>query len=87
MRINARLDDSRSQKLEYLAYATNQGTSEIVKQAIDVYYERVKKSTRSAPAEVLAAVGFVGCGEASPDLAARYKDELEDVLTAKHDHR
>ena len=87
MRINARLDDSRSQKLEYLVNATNQGTSEIVKRAIDVYYERVKMSDRSAPAEILASVGFVGCGEASPELAARYKDELTDLLMAKDDPR
>lgn len=86
MRINARLDESRSRKLEYLARATRQGTTEIVKQAIDVYYEQMT-TRRGKPAEILAAVGFVGCGEASPDLATDYKAELRDVLAARNDPR
>jgi len=86
MRINARLDDSRSQKLDFLARATHLSTSEIVKQAIDLYYEQVK-SARPRPAEALSASGFIGCGEASPDLSDRYKEEVLSFVTAKHDHR
>jgi hypothetical protein len=86
MRINARLDESRSQKLDFLSRATHLSTSEIVKQAIDLYYEQVK-SQRPRPAEVLSASGFIGCGEASPDLSKRYKEEVRSIVEAKHDHR
>ena len=86
MRINARLDASRSQKLEFLSRATHLSTSEIVKQAIDLYYEQVR-SGRPRPAEVLAASGFIGCGEAPPDLSDRYKEEVRKIVAAKHGHR
>jgi hypothetical protein len=86
MRINARLDESRSQKLEFLARTTHQSTSEIVKQALDLYYEQVR-SHRPLPAEVLKASGFVGCGEAAPDLSERYKEEVKKQVAAKHGHR
>lgn len=86
MRINARLDDSRSRKLAYLARATNQATTEIVKRAIDIYYEQ-ETATRRSPAEVLNSVGFVGSGKASPDLSSDYKSELQVILADKYDHR
>ena len=86
MRINARLDESRSQKLEFLARATHLSTSDIIKQAIDLYYEQVR-SGRLRPVEVLTASGFIGCGEASPDLSARYKEEVRKIVAARHGHR
>ena len=41
MRISARLDEDRSRKLSFLANATNLGKSEILKQAIDLYYQQM----------------------------------------------
>ena len=86
MRINARLDESRSRKLEFLSRATDLSTSDIVKQAIDVYYDQVR-GQRPPPAEVLSNSGFIGCGEASPDLSERYKETVRELVAAKHDHR
>jgi predicted transcriptional regulator len=86
MRINARLDDSRSQKLDFLARTTRLSTSDIVKQALDVYYEQVR-SRRPAPAAVLAETGFIGCGEASPELSDNYKEEARRLAATKHGHR
>lgn len=86
MRINARLDDRRSQKLEYLIRATDQAISEIVKRAIDVYYTQVRES-QPRPADILSRSGFVGCGEADPELSERYKEDLAELLAAKHDSR
>ncbi len=86
MRINARLDDSRSQKLDFLVRATSLGISEVLKQAIDAYYEQVR-TIRPRPAEILSRSGFVGCGEADPELSERYKDDLRTLMAAKHDHR
>ena len=79
MRINARLDESRSRKLEFLSRATDLSTSDIVKQAIDVYYDQVR-GQRPRPAEVLSNSGFIGCGEASSDLSERYKETVRDFV-------
>lgn len=72
MRIDARLDESRAWKLAYLARETGLATNEIIERAIDLYYEQESAKGRSA-AEVLHSVGFVGNGEASPDLSSDYK--------------
>lgn len=85
MRISARLDDSRARKLAYLARATNQATTEIVKHAIDLYYEQ-EAASRRRPAEVLRSAGFVGSGKASPDLSTQYKHEIQAILAEKDDH-
>lgn len=85
MRINARLDESRAQKLEFLARMTHLSTSEIIKEALDLYYEQVR-SQRPLPAEALKASGFIGCGEASPDLSERYKEDVKSLVAAKHGH-
>lgn len=84
MRISARLDDSRSNKLSQLAAATNQGKSELLKRAIDLLYEQFYEG-RPRPAEILAKSGFVGCGEAEPDLSERSKDVLRELLPGKHE--
>ncbi|MEY3256727.1 MAG: hypothetical protein RLZZ29_1862 [Cyanobacteriota bacterium] len=36
MRVNARLDSDRTNKFQYIRQRTNQGTSEIMKAAIDL---------------------------------------------------
>jgi hypothetical protein len=66
--------------------ATGPRVSDIVKQAIDVLYERTERS-RGRPEKLLTSSGFVGCGEASEDLPVRYKDELKKTIPAKHGHR
>ena len=86
MRINARLDDSHSQKLEFLIRVTSLGISDVLKRAIDVYYDQVY-ATRPQAAEILGRSGFIGCAEAEPDLSERYKEDLQELLAAKHDHR
>jgi hypothetical protein len=78
-RINARLDDRHSAKLEYLKRTTGLGVSDIVKRGIDLVYEDVQKETRD-PFEVLSEVGFIGSAEGPSDLSERYKDELRELL-------
>lgn len=66
MRISARLDESRSRKLEALITGTGAGTSEVVKRAIDVYYEQYRAER---PGEAIRRSDFVGCAEGDPDLS------------------
>ena len=86
MRVSARLDEDRSRKLAFLTTSTNLGKSEILKQAIDLYYEQVS-TARPRPAEILSQAGFIGCGEGAPELSERYKEDLRELVSAKHDHR
>ena len=74
MRINARLDEAHSKKLAYLQKFFHAGVSDVIKQALAAYYERVRGVPSNASA-VLHDAGFVGCGQASPDLSETYKEE------------
>lgn len=85
-RINARLDERHSAKLEYLKRTTRMGVSDIVKRGIDLVYEDIQKETRD-PFEVLSQTGFIGSAEGPSDLSGRYKEELRKLLAAKHGDR
>ncbi len=86
LRINARLDESHSRKLDYLKRVTGSGISKVIKRAIDTYYERVK-TTKGDPAGLLHRAGFIGCAEEPTDLSEHYKEELAGMLVKKHDNR
>lgn len=86
MRINARLDEDHRRKLEYLMRATGSRVSDIIKQAIDVLYDRAEQSG-GHPGKLLIRSGFVGCGKGPEDLSGQYKEELKRTVAAKHGHR
>lgn len=84
VKISVRLDAERSRKLDVLMRTTDQGMSEVIKMALDHYYDDARTDRRPA-AEILRATGFVASGEAAPDLSESYKDELTRSLADKHD--
>ena len=86
MRINARLDDASSKKLDYLRRMTGWGISDIVRKAIDTYYRHFRKANARS-AELMAQSGLVGCSEGPRDLSENYKSELSRELATKHDNR
>jgi hypothetical protein len=86
MRINARLDEESARKLDYLKDVTHSQVTEVVKDAIDLYYARVKQSQDSARSRLFDS-GFVACGAAEPELSESYKDDLSQALEAKYGHR
>ena len=79
-RINARIDEELAEKLAEIKRITGQGTSTIIKLALDAYIEQLRVTT-AAPA--LALREFVGCGEGDADLSTRYKDSLPVSLRKK----
>jgi hypothetical protein len=83
IKISARLDAERSRKLDVLMRTTHLGVSEVIKMALDLYYDQSRAGRRPA-AEILRATGFVASGEAAPDLSETYKDELTRSLADKH---
>ena len=86
MRISARLDEKQSERLEFLQRETQESVSEVVKRAIDRYYEEVSQG-RSRAAEIFAATGFIGSGEGPGDLSTEYKRYLQKGWSQKHGDR
>ncbi|MGH8655662.1 MAG: CopG family transcriptional regulator [Gammaproteobacteria bacterium] len=86
MRINARLDEDHSRKLAYLTEVVHASVSDVIKQAIDAYYERVRGAQSNAGG-ILRGAGFVGCGQASPELSDTYKQEAKLLAEQKHGYR
>lgn len=86
MRVNARLDGDRAHKFNYIRQHTNQGVSEIVKAAIDLYYERLRQESPK-PLQLLQQAGLIGCADADPDLSVNYKKYLTESLNEKYGDR
>jgi hypothetical protein len=85
-RVNARLDPAHAAKLEYLKRATGLAVSDIVKRGIDLAYDEARRASAS-PLDVLTAAGFVGSADGPAELSECYKQELAELLTAKHGDR
>lgn len=83
MRINARLDDARVEKLKQLKSLTRLGVSEIVKRAIDLLHRQQAGRSREK-LDALLSSDFVGCVEGPEDLASQYKHYLTQDLEHKH---
>ena len=83
MRINARLDDERAEKLSRLQASTRLGTSEIVRRAIDLLYRQQTERSRNRVDDLLSS-DFIGCAEGPEDLASNYKHYLTQSLDDKH---
>ena len=83
MRVNARLDDERAEKLRQLQALTRLSTSEIVKRAIDLLHRQQAGRSRDK-IDALLSSDFVGCAEGPADLASQYKRYLIRDLEEKH---
>ena len=83
MRINARLDSERTNKLRQIQALTGLTASDVVKQAIDLLYQQESRYARHRLNALLSS-GFVGCAEGPEDLASQYKRYLTSDLEEKH---
>ncbi len=83
MRINARLDEVKTEKLKQLQPLTRLDVSEIVKRAIDLLHRQQAGQTREK-LDALLSSDFVGCAEGPEDIASRYKQYLTQDLENKH---
>ncbi len=83
MRVNARLDDERAEKLRQLQSLTRLNTSEIIKRAIDLLHCQQAGRSRDK-LDALLSSDFVGCAEGPEDLASQYKHYLIRDLEEKH---
>jgi hypothetical protein len=81
-RLNARLDGTLARKLEFLKRRTRKTVTEIVREAIERYYEQTRGEHGQAR-HVFDDTGFIGCGEGDADLSSAYKRELADLVEKK----
>ena len=85
MRINARIDDSYEQKLRAIHQATDLNTTEIIKQALDLLYEKTALSGKEKNQALLNKLAGIGNGPA--DGSVNYKKYVAEYLDEKFDHR
>ena len=83
MRINARLDEEHSQKLDILRKQTNLSVSDLMKQAIDLMYS-IHQAEPKKRLKALLASDFVGCSHGPEDLSTDYKSYLAKELEKKY---
>lgn len=84
MHITTDFDEDHAGKLTYIQEQTNQDISEILNQAIDLYYQRLKPAEQS-PLDIFQELGLVGCIDAEPDLSSNYKSVLHEQIRTKYD--
>jgi len=85
MLISTNLDDSLAEKIDYLLKTTQLTLSDILKNAVNSYYEL----TRVSPTDKLKAFeefGFIGCGEGDAHLSVNYKNDLRELMEQKYGH-
>jgi hypothetical protein len=79
-RLNARIDAELARKVALLRAKTKQSTTDVVRAALECYYEQV---TKVPTADALRSSGFVGCADGPSDLSSDYKRHLIDSLSRK----
>ncbi len=84
MRINARLTDELTRERMALEQTTGQSRSEIVRTALERYFDDARPSGGSA-GDAIHAAGLVGCGEA--ELSGSDKSLLHESLERERGHR
>lgn len=85
--INAQIDLETTDKLTYIQQQTNQALSDILRAAINDYYQKLKQKNKKTPFELLEESGFIGCCSVESDLSINYKEVLTTELEAKYGDR
>ena len=85
MRITARIDGSYEQKLKTIQQITHLNTTEIIKQALDLLYDKTEKTrlTGKEKNQKLLQM-FAGIAEGPEDLSENYKEYLYQGWKEKH---
>ncbi len=86
MQLNVQLTENEAAQLSYIQGQTQQTPDEIVKRAIDVYYQQFHGQNSDSLIRLKQSV-FVGSFEAEENLAANSKAILHSIFQQKHDHR
>ena len=85
LEINAKINEETADKLAYIQQQTAQEINEILKLAIDNYYQLMAPEKPTA-FELLEQSGFIGCCSVETELSVNYKSVLKEELKSKYDH-
>jgi len=85
MQINAKIDDSYQQKLEAIQQATQLNTVEIIKHALDLFYEKTALTGREKNQRLLEILA--GTGHGPVDGSVNYKHYVAEYLDEKFSSR
>ena len=85
MRITARIDDSYAHKLKAIQQVTNLNTTEIIKKALDLLYEKTELTGKEKNQILLDKLAGIGHGP--EDGSVNYKKYVAEYLDEKFDHR
>ena len=86
MRVNARFDDQRAEKLRLIQSLTGMSASDVLKHAIDLLHERQVTHAKTR-VDALLTSDLIGCSDGPGDLADQYKHYLSEDLNNKHGAR
>lgn len=82
-RISARLDDATQHKLESLQAETHKSVTELISEALDLYYQRHRQSIQT---DNQALLEMAGCFDGAANLSTNFKDEFTEAINDKHGH-
>lgn len=85
MQINTELNHESAQKLTYIKQQTNQEESEIIEQAIALYYRQLCEKHHSSDDSLkrLRQSPFIGSFEAEPNLSVNSKAIVHKIFEQK----
>ena len=86
MHIKTELTEADANKIAFIQQQTQQDIDEILKSAIEMYYQNLQASQKS-PLQILEETGFIGCCSVENDLSTTYKSVLAEELEKKYDPR
>jgi hypothetical protein len=85
MRITVRVDDSYEQKIKIIQQRTHLNTTDVIKQAIDLLYEKAELSGKDKNRKLLDKLSGIGHGP--EDGSVNYKNCIAEYINEKFDHR
>ena len=85
MRITALIDENYEQKLKSIQQITHLNTTEIIKQALDLLYDKTEKTKLTGKEKNQKLIQMLaGIAEGPEDLSENYKDYLHQGWKEKH---
>ncbi|MBE0435159.1 MAG: ribbon-helix-helix protein, CopG family [Methylomicrobium sp.] len=85
MRITARIDEDYEQKLKAIQRKTNLNTTEIIKIALDLLYEKTELSAKEKNRMLIDKLAGIGHGPR--DGSVRYKEYVAEYIDEKLGYR
>lgn len=85
MDIEASLKGETAQKICFLQEETDLDVEDVIKNAIDVYYEQTINKGK-APLDIFTELNLIGCFDGNKDLSINSEKHLRDILDEKYNN-